>query len=153
MPSRRELVMQAIVAVLDGSGKPAGLKVHRSRHVPIERDDLPALVPYRSRPPLGGRSEEVERLDHDPGVERRLNVRVEARVSGAVPEAALDPLFIWTVKSLREDPTLGGLVLDIRELGSETDSAEMGKPVGAEAIDFEVIYQTSEDNPEEEVYG
>jgi hypothetical protein len=153
MPSRRELVMQAIVAVLDAPGKPEGVTVHRSRHIPIERDELPALVVYRARPPVGGRSEEVIRPDHDTQVERRLNVRIEARVTSANPEPALDPLYLWVVKALREDPTLGGLVLDLQEQGSDTDAAELGKPVGAEGIDFEATYITDENNPEEGEVG
>lgn len=145
--------MVAAVAALSASGAPGGLQVHRARARPIERDTLPAVVVYSANPPLGGESERVTRLDHDAGVERELNLRVEIRVAGEAPEPLIDPIYAWVVRSLRGDPTLGGLALDLEELRSADDAAVMRVPVGARAVDFRVTYHTAEDDPEEEVYG
>lgn len=143
--------MLAVLTALDGPGKPAGLSVHRARARPIERDTLPALAVYRAVPPLGGESETVQRLDHDPGVERAMNVRVEIRVAGEEPDPLIDPIYAWVVRALRADPTLGGLVLDVEEIRSSDDAALLGVPVGACAVDFLITYITSEDDPEEGV--
>ena len=46
MASIRQRIVDAVVARLDGAGKPAGLAVHRSRGLSIDQDTLPAIVVY-----------------------------------------------------------------------------------------------------------
>ena len=46
MASIRQRIVDAVVARLDGAGKPAGLAVHRSRGISIDQDELPAMVVY-----------------------------------------------------------------------------------------------------------
>jgi hypothetical protein len=149
MSSRRELIIRNRVGALK-AGAPA--EVHRYRIRPIERDQLPAYVVYPANPPLGGQSEVVERLDHDPGVERRLNLRVEIRVEvtdpNDEPDSVLDEHYVHVVKALRADPTCGGLALDCEESSSSFDAADLGKEVGACAVDFVITYHTDEDDPE-----
>lgn len=152
MATRKERIIVEAVSRLNAPGRPPGLHFHRNRTLPIERDTLPSGVAYPAVPPLGGESETVERLDHDDGVERRMNLRIELRVAGDVPDALIDPHYAWTVRALREDPTLGGLCLDIQELRHQDDAVVMNVPVGARAVDFAVTYITSEDDPEEGGY-
>ncbi|MFW6031000.1 MAG: hypothetical protein ACOC9T_00285 [Myxococcota bacterium] len=149
MPTRRERIVRKTVEALDGAGKPDGATVHRYRVRPIERDDLPAYVVYPSNPPMGGRSEAVQRMDHDPGVERSLNLRVEIRVADNEPDKALDDHYAWVVRAMRSDPTWDGLALDTQESGSSFDAADLGRTVGACAVDWEITYITDEDDPEE----
>jgi hypothetical protein len=157
--TRRERIVQAAVAALDGVGKPAGLVVHRFRARPLEREtQLPAAVVYPTAAPLRGESETVERLDHDEGVERKLNLRVELRVQDEQPDEALDPLYAWVVRALRtqfeaEAGTLFELCADLEEKRSDFAAAESGiGPVGACGVDFEITYFTSENDPNEGVY-
>lgn len=149
MPSIRERIIQNRREALDGPGKPTGVTVHRYRIRPIERDDLPAYVAYPSNPPIGGQSETVERLDHDSGVERSMNLRIEIRVSGEEPDEAIDEHYVHVVRAMRADPTCGGLALDCEEVATTFDAADLGKAVGAAAVDFEITYLTSEDDPEQ----
>lgn len=147
MASRRELILQAVVAALGASSKPTGVAVHRYRTRPLERDALPALVVYPAVRE-GAVAETITRLDHDDALERALRVRVEIRAEGEPPDEALDPLYVWVVKSLRADPTLGGLAQDLEEEAVSFDAAERDAVYAAAAVDFHVTYYTSEDDPE-----
>ena len=147
MASIREQIIQAVVAALDGSGKPAGLTVHRYRTRPLEKDDLPAQVVYPAG--TGGAVAETVRLYGGTNdVLRELRVRIESRVMGAQPDQLLDPLYIWAVKAVMSDPTLGGLAHEIREEATSFDAVEFEQPVGASATDIIVEYVTSQDDPE-----
>lgn len=153
MSSIRERIIVNRRAALDGEGKPTGVIVHRNRIRPIERDELPAYVVYMAIPPRGGQSGTTERLDHDTGVERRMNLRIEIRVTAESPDAALDEHYVHVIKAMRADPTCGGLALDCEEVGDAVDAADLGRPVGANAVDFEITYLTDEDDPEQGASG
>lgn len=149
MASRRELIARNRRAALEAASGAVGAVVHRYRIRPVERDLLPAWLLYFSNPPLGGQVETVDRMDHDPAVERSMNLRVEIRVSDEEPDAALDDHYVAVVKAMRADPTCGGLALDCQETAVSFDAADMGRPVGACAVDFTITYQTDEDDPEQ----
>lgn len=148
MAHRREVILAAIVAALTNSlDKPAGVTVHRYRTRPIESDKLPAIVVYAG-PGKGGVGETVARIDHDDGVERALTVRIELRESGDPPDLILDPLCVWVTKTMRSNPTLGGLCRDIEEQATTLDAEERDRVYAAAASDWLVTYATKEDNPE-----
>ena len=150
MASIRERIIAAMAAALDGPEKPEGVTVHRDRTRPIERDKLPAIVLYAASPDVRTREETVRRSDHDT-VERTFTAMVEGRVvvrPDESPDAAIDPLYVWTVKALRADPTLGGLAMDVRETGTDIIAAEFDKTYAAFGTTFEVVYFTAEDDPE-----
>jgi hypothetical protein len=146
--SKRELVLAAIVAKLtDAADKPPALNVHRYRTRPIDSDRLPAAVVYVG-PGRGGVGENVTRMDHDPGLEHALSVRIELRVTGEPPDAIVDPLYVWVIKTLRGDPTLSGLCRDIEEQASSFDAEERDRIYGALALDLLVSFATKENDPE-----
>ena len=148
MASIREQIIQAVVTALDGAGKPQGLTVHRYRTRPIEKDKLPAQVVYPSG--SGGSVAETTSLygGMADDVLRELRVRVESRATGEPADQALDPLYLWSVRSIMADPTLGGLAFSIREEATSFDAAEFEEVIGAAATDFIVEYVTSRDDPE-----
>ncbi len=148
MASRRELILAAIVAALtDAADKPPALTIHRYRTRPIDSDRLPAAVVYVG-PGRGGVGENVSRMDHDTGLEHALSVRIELRIMGEPPDAVLDPLYVWAVKTLRSNPTLGGLARDLEEQTSSFDAEERDRVYGALAIDVLVTFATKENDPE-----
>jgi len=147
MASVREQIIAYVVAKLGESGKPAGLTVHRFRTRPIDRDSLPAQVVYPAGRD-GGIAEAVSEYSGEGDVSRELTLRVESRVAGDAPDTLIDPLYVWAVKQIMSDTTLGGLALGVREEASSFDADEREVPVGACATDFVVTYSTEFDDPE-----
>jgi hypothetical protein len=141
--SLTEQVLQAVVAALDGAGKPAGVTVNRSRRQSIEKDDLPMISVY----PIG---EEVTRATDNrrsPVVERRLRVEVKCRVVG--DDQANDALRKWAVQSVMADQSLGGLALEIVEESTDWDADDAtDADYSVAAVDFVVRYTTSRFNLE-----
>jgi hypothetical protein len=144
MASRRDQIIAAIVAALDGVGKPAGLTVARTRVLPTEQEDLPYAGVY----PIG---EETRRKGGEwgPLVARRLLLRLELRVKGDPTDAGIDAIGVWCVQTIIGNQTLGGLTKSIHETGMQWARGEAENVVlGAAAIDFEVRYETQADDPE-----
>ncbi len=140
MASVREQITRAAVAALNGPGKPAGLNVHRYRASDIAADQLPAVVVY---PIVDSASPE----DLDGNVEHTLQLRCECRVTGDEPDAALDPIYVWTVKAVTADPTLSGLAYSIDEQTTAWDAEQRDRTYGALAVDFEITYTTVRGDP------
>lgn len=143
MASIGERIVAAAVTQVDTVGKPSGLTVHRRRGRPLESEtQVPAIILYAIEEP-------AERLDHDNGTRRKLTLRAELRAIGDVPDTAVDALYVWYVKRIRSDETFGGLAEDAEEKLSQWDAAVTKDGVlGARAVDFEITYDTSDDDPE-----
>ncbi len=134
--SAAKQLLAAVVAALDGAGKPAGLTIHKWRTRPIERDGLPAIVVYYRKEDAGLIAERAR-------VSRRiLRFTCEVRVTDAVPDDALDPYINWCVASLMADQTLGGTCRQLDQVEMEWDAVEVEKPYGAAAVTFEALYFT-----------
>lgn len=143
MASRRDQIIAAIVAALDGGGKPAGLVVERARVLPQEQERLPFAGVY----PL---QEQTRRKGGEwgPLVTRRMLLRVELRVIGDPTDAALDPLMTWCVTTIIGNQTLGGLTKSIHEVATEWASGTAENVIfGGAAIDFEVRFETKANDP------
>jgi len=145
-PSRRELAIRAFVSLLEESGGPTDLLVHRFRGVPITKDQCPATLVY----PI---SDPGEVDEHGVTYGRALLIRVEHRVKGAgvsvdatSPDELLDPLLCWAVYQVLADRRLGGLCTDINLVGTQWDSLEVDEHYGAAAQDFEILYEHDEGN-------
>ena len=134
-PTRRELILRAIVTLIDANGGPTDLLVHRFRGVPVLQEDLPATIVYPIVDP-------AEPETHGVPIERRLLVRLEHRVEGVgvavdatSPDELLDPLLSWANYQLLTDRTLGGLCTDIDIITTRWDSLELDAHYGAVGID------------------
>lgn len=158
MASRRAAVVDAIFAAVNAATvtnallgatytKPAGVTVHRSKTVPIEADQLPAMVVYRV-------AEEILTRDgpRPNKVKRGLRVRVECRAAtsadGETLEDALDPMTSWAVQAVMASPTLGGLTDHVLEVSTDWAVADSNKVYGAAAVDFLVPFITAAGNPD-----
>lgn len=159
MASIREQILLHVVDLLNGATvpdgleagmeKPAGLAVHRSRGRPIDKDALPASLPYEA-------SEKSDRAggSRGPLYRETLLLRIEHRVEGPkdAPTSALDPLITWAVQVLSADEKLGGLAHSVQKKGTAWDhtaSVVVRETFGVCFTDFEIIYQTLVKNPEE----
>jgi hypothetical protein len=154
MPSRRELILEAVVLALDSNGpielpngttveKPDDVTVDRRRRQPLKAaTDLPRISVY-------ARDEEVTRVTPSRTVQmsdRKMRVAVVARTNGT--EETLDPLCQWINAALLAPPTaswfLTGLAIAIDEdaVNWEMDEDTEGDFSVAQ-ITFVIRYVTS----------
>lgn len=141
MASRREAVVEAVVAALNGPGKPAALTVHRSRTRPVDKDDLPAQIVYLL-------SETIPTEYGVPAVDRELVLAVETRAQGNPPDEALDEYLSWSVRALMTDFTLGGAAMRVTEQSTDWLAEELDKIYGAAQQRFLVTFRTRHDDPD-----
>lgn len=144
--SRRESILVAALAALNGAGKPAGVTVHRQRTRPIDKDALPAMVVYTL-------SEATTRGDGPRGYKARrgVRVRVECRMSVAdetPADTAIDPLVSWVVKAMMTDPQWGELAHNTQEDATTWDADESDLVYAAAAVDFTIDYVTAAGDPD-----
>jgi hypothetical protein len=150
MPSRRNQLLAAIAAALNGPGKPAGVTVHRSRQRPMDADTLPAIVVYA----LEDDAQSQAISPSGPQILSRLGVGMECRaaVTGDVPyDEALDPLLTWAVQAVKADETFGGLA-DMVDIGRTewAEPADLDRTYAAARLRIEVQYRYRADDPEQE---
>lgn len=144
MASRREQILATWATALDGAGKPTGLRVHRSRTLPLEQDELPAVVLYL----LHEETTRVADGEWLPIVDRRLRVRVECRMTGNPPDQLLDPILSWVIQTLIGEQSWGGLTDSVHEIQSEWAAESSNTVLAACAIDVEARYRTQGNDPE-----
>lgn len=116
--------------------------VYKSRHLPIEESDLPAILVYANNETVVG---DFQTLD------RKLEIVVELIVQGADLDAAFDPLLVAVEAALNAN-SLGGLTQSVVPLSTVTDSRIDGAiQTGRARLTFEVIYRTSYTDPESSI--
>jgi hypothetical protein len=141
--SRRDSLLDAIVAALGAAGKPASLTIDRQRSVPLAQSQLPSQSVYAI-------AEEVKTgpargLDNKRLARRYLQVCVETRVdaSGSTPDQALDPYVAWAVKAVCGTQQLASIAHDVQELGTTWDQDEEDAVLASAKQVFLVEYVTS----------
>lgn len=140
MTTRREHVMQAVIAALNADAKPAGVPVAtRANAVAAASGQLPkvAVVPLR---------ETTERINRGAIVRRTLTLRVECQAAGIVgseqaADALLDDIVAWTTQALAGN-TLDGLLLTLDETAIDWAVEVSDYAYCAAVVDFEATYET-----------
>jgi hypothetical protein len=148
--SIRESLVRAVLAAIDGAEKPGGLRVHRWRKRPLEKDRLPAVCVYLLQEQLP-EEKQLPARTRTP-VRRKCTIVCECRVVGDAtantsPDEALDPIVAWVVQAVLADPTLGNLAHAVTEIGTKWDADELNETFGAAAIHFEIDYLTAAGDP------
>ena len=138
--TQRSKIMAAVLAALDGDGKPAGLTVLHRAATATEASALPTAMAIRSK-------EQVQRINQNalrsPLVDRYLTVRVDLRVSDdADPEEALEPLLAWVTSVMLADPGWGRLAIDTTEESTEWELDDQNVPLGHAWMDFTIRFST-----------
>jgi hypothetical protein len=153
MSSRRDLILDALVATLGGGSKPTGLTVSRARTTAFASTQLPGQAIYP------GTEEIIERagqsMDNKVLVKRRLTVVLETRVAAGVTttDQALDQYLSWGVQAICALPQLGGLTHNITEEGTVWDAVEQDAAYAAARQVFAVVYVTSGMDPDAATAG
>ncbi len=141
-------IAAAFVAALNaatagGMTRPAGLTVHRFRARPIDEDDLPAQVVFPA--------EEANEVSDNLRLLRLMKVMVQSRVevpADSYADTALDPLYLWSVKALKADETLGGLAIQIVEGPRQWDNEIYDNALAMLSQEWTVQYLARENDPE-----
>jgi hypothetical protein len=147
LSSIREQIVVLLVAALAGSGKPAGLTVHRERTRPIEIDSLPAILIYADDDVPKTLSQQTYAA---PLTERQLSLALECRAqgsSGVSPDEALDPVLVWAAKTVLANERFGGLASGVDEGRTVWSSREGDVPVASAKLSLTIRYRTSRLDP------
>ena len=134
MTTRREQIIQAIVAAIAGGATP----VYRSRVEPLARNETPAIVVE----PLSDNATQTTlgRLDWS------LTLRVMVIVRGDGPDQLADPIIADIHQRIMADMSIGGLAVDLQPGSTSYDLTEGDQPVGVISQEFTVLYKTNLQN-------
>ncbi len=147
--SVREQILRAIVGVLDGAGTPAAA-VFRSRVDQIRADGDESELPCYDVVP--GAEKDADGGDHD-AWGRSLAVTVRAIVDASDDvngDGALDPLYLFAVRSLMADETFGGLAISTEWTGTDEPVFRPdGRDIIGVAITFEIKFAVRRGDPAE----
>ena len=136
MSTKREQILAKIKTELAGTTG-VGTRVYRNRVEPMTRAETPSLVLefITDEPKIN--SSTYLKLDWT------LRVRIVVLVRSKTPDTKGDA----TVKSLHSkmvnDPTLGGLAIDVRPSTVSFDVIEADQPAGVITCEYEIDYRSS----------
>lgn len=106
--------------------------IHNAFYLPIESDNLPAIVIY----PKGDTTlEEFEDSSH-----RASTFIIEIRAIGLPPLTTLKPYIDTILKTIFTDSSLGGIATYVRLMSQTFDGAVLDKEYAAAAIELEIGY-------------
>lgn len=150
MSSIRQQVLDEIVSMLKTNSayaRPNGLRTHRMLQVPIDADELPAIVVYPMQfTPFG-----VGEGGHVDTNLNQLVVRLECRAKispSQSPDEAIEPLLVYAQKVIKSDESLGGIASICTEGGIQYDFEIAEAGFAAAAYDWTVDFFTDEQDPE-----
>lgn len=145
MASLRSQIIGAVVAALNGPGKPAGLQVYRFRLSPVDKTKLPAIV---VRPMAEEVSKEHAR---SPVMRRTLRLNVQcfaAPTAGMAVDDSLDAVLVWASKAVLGTLTHGGLAITTSESRTEWDADEADQVYAGATVEFLIDYTTKTSDQE-----
>ena len=134
--SVRSRVLDAVVAMMAG----AGLVVYRCRFSPFEADELPAtnVVP------------DDEGAQYDSAGQIDLSLRFTVRHTAASADGAeklVDAQYVAGQKAILAEPTLGGLVTQLRYVGSKWEFERGELDTVALVVMYEAEFSSSRSDP------
>ncbi|HEX6924352.1 MAG TPA: hypothetical protein VF167_02930 [Longimicrobiaceae bacterium] len=147
MASIGEQILDAIEAALDGAGKPSGCTVHSDPTQAYEgSSSLSEIVVDPVREQV--RADDFAGSSGQFNVQRTMTVQVLLRAQGTPPRKAVDPLRVWVIQAMMNDPTWGGKATDTREVSTEWAASRAEAVYADAAVTFEIVYNTAGDDPE-----
>lgn len=139
MASKREQILAAIKTNLAGTTG-VGTRIYRSRPEPMSRGESPAIVIEWTNDQPTVNSPTYLKLDWT------LRVRIVVITRGNIPDKLAD----GTIESLHtkmvNDPTLGGLAIDVRPSTTTFELIEADQPAGITFCEYEIDYRTTYNN-------
>ena len=135
MASKREQILAAIKTNLAGTTG-VGTRIYRSRPEPTTRAESPLIVVEwtNDQPDIRGTTGHIYWT---------LRVRVVVISRRTVPDNLADGTIESLHTKMLNDPTLGGLAIDIRPSTTTFELIEADQPAGLIMCEFEVDYRTT----------
>jgi hypothetical protein len=134
MTTLRESILEDIMSSLSGTTN-VGARIYRSRVVPLQRNESPALVVE----PVSDTPEQNTSL---PTLDWSLVVRVSVIVRGDKPDEVADPIVESLHSKIMADLTLGGYAIDVQPQGVSFEMVDADQPAGVIGCDYLVRYRT-----------
>jgi len=135
MTSKRERILAKIKTNLSGTTG-VGSRIYRSRSEPLTRAESPSLVIefVTDQPTIN--SATYLKLDWT------LRVRIVVIVRSQTPDTSADPTIESLHTKIVNDPTLGGLAIDVRPSTVTFDVIEADQPAGVVFCEYEIDYRS-----------
>ena len=139
MATKREQILAALKTQLAGTTG-VGTRIFRSRPEAFKRADTPSIViePISDQPSIN--SSTYLKIDWT------LIVRVVVIARGNVPDNIADPTIESLHTKMVNDPTLGGLAVDIRPSSTSFEFLEADQPAAVIMCEYEVDYRSAYNN-------
>ena len=139
MTSKRERIIAQLKTSLSGTTGVSD-RIYRSRVEPLTNGESPAIViePVTDEPTIN--SSTYLKINWS------LRIRIVVIVRGTIPDNISDTIVESLFTKVLNDPTVGGLAIDIRPATQSFEILEADQPAGVITCEFEIDYQTSYNN-------
>ena len=136
MASKREQTLAAIKTNLANTTG-GGTRIYRSRVEALTRSETPAIIIE----PVSDTPQDTNSFNNKITWEFKIRISVIAR--GATPDNVADPTIESLHTKVLNDPSIGGLAIDVRPSTTTFELLEADEPAGVIGCEFDIEYRTS----------
>ena len=138
MTTLRENILDDIVSSLAGTTN-VGTRIYRSRVVPLQRGESPALV-------VEAISDTPEQNTSLPTLDWTFRVRIVVIERATIPDQAADDTIEDMHSKIMADLTLGGHAIDVQPAQTSFQLLEADQPAGVIFCEYEIRYRSEVDD-------
>tara|TARA_R100000353_G_scaffold128667_1_gene91323 strand:+ start:341 stop:769 length:429 start_codon:yes stop_codon:yes gene_type:complete len=136
MATKRERILAAIKTSLANTTG-VGTRIYRSRVEALTRSETPAIIIE----PISDTPEDTQSFNDK--VNWEFKIRVSVVVRGTTPDQIADPTIESLHTKVLNDPSVGGLALDVRPSTTSFEILEADQPAGVISCEFDISYRTA----------
>tara|TARA_R100000655_G_scaffold47446_1_gene84579 strand:- start:819 stop:1247 length:429 start_codon:yes stop_codon:yes gene_type:complete len=136
MATKRERILAAIKTNLAGTVG-VSTRIFRSRVEAFTRAETPAIVIE----PISDTPQDTQSF-HDK-ITWELKIRVSVIARGSIPDQVSDPTIESLHTKILNDPTLGGICIDIKPSTTSFEIVEADEGAGVISCEFDIEYRTA----------
>ena len=136
MATKRERILAAIKTNLAGTVG-VGTRIFRSRVEAFTRAETPAIVIE----PISDTPQDTQSFSDRITWELKIRVSVIAR--GSIPDQVSDPTIESLHTKILNDPSLGGICIDIKPSTTSFEIVEADEGAGVISCEFDIEYRTT----------
>ena len=136
MASKREQILAAIKTNLANTTG-VGTRIYRSRVEALTRSETPAIIIE----PVSDTPQDTNSFNNKITWEFKIRISVIAR--GSTPDNVAGPTIESLHTKVLNDPSIGGLAIDVRPSTTTFELLEADEPAGVIGCEFDIEYRTS----------
>ena len=136
MATKREQILEKIKSNLAGTVG-VGTRIYRSRVEALTRSETPAIIIE----PISDTPSDTQNFNNIVNHELKVNISVVVR--GSIPDKIADPTIESLHTKVLNDPSLGGIAIDIRPSTTSFEILEADQPAGVISCEFDIDYRTN----------